>query len=138
MNDINTIRKVIAEKIENKVFSSEDIENYFQVFCEIGRTTEEFQEEIENWDRKIVFDLEEAGIYWISTCKGEITSGKTNPDNSDLTLKMEIENVIKIFTGELDPGVALLTGKLRVKGELPDAIKFGELMEIVAEEIEND
>ena len=138
MKNFDEIRRKLAKKIENKEFSSSDLEKYFLIFCEIGRRTEDFQEEIEDWNRVIAFDLEENGIYWIATKDGEVSTGRTQPEKPDLTLTLKIESVLKIFTGDLDPTVALLSGKLKVSGDLPDAMKFGELMEIVAEEIEYD
>jgi len=138
MADIDAIRKKITEKIESGEFSREDLENYFIIFCEIGRKSEDFQDEIEGWDRNIVFDLCEAGMFWISTVGGNVSTGIGGSKNVDLTLKMNIENVLKIFSGELDPGLAFMTGKLKLKGELPDALKFSELMEIVADEIESN
>jgi putative sterol carrier protein len=138
MAEISDLQNKISEKLEEGTFSGEDLEDYFQVFCEIGRNCDDFQEEIEDWNRTIVFDIDESGIYWISTKDGLIHSGTGKLEQVDLTLKLNIKNVLKIFSGDLDPGVAFMTGKLRLKGELPDALKFSELMEIVAEEIEYD
>jgi len=136
MTGIDDLQNKIAQKMEEGSFSGEDLRNYFQVFCEIGKNSEDFQDEIEDWNRTIVFDIEEAGIFWISTNASLISTGIGKPEQVDLTLKLSIKNVLKIFSGDLDPGVAFMTGKLKLKGELPDALKFSELMEIVAEEIE--
>jgi putative sterol carrier protein len=138
MTVIDNLKNIIAKKLEDGSFSGKDLGKYFQVFCEIGKNSEDFQDEIEDWNRTIVFDIEESGIFWISTNGNEIATGEGEPKQIDLTLKLNIKNVLKIFSGDLDPGVAFMTGKLKLKGELPDALKFSELMEIVAEEIEYD
>ena len=136
MENMKELRKELAQKINDGSLSPDDLNKYFLIFCEIGKDSDDFQEEIEDWERIISFDLGEAGIFWISTYGGEINTGKGDQEQVDLTLKLSLENVIKVFAGELDPGTAFMTGKLKLKGELPDAMKFNELMEIVAEEIE--
>ena len=136
MENMKELREELSQKIKEGSLSAYDLKNYFLIFCEIGKDSEDFQEEIENWERIISFDLGEAGIFWISTYGGEISTGTGDQEQVDLKLKLSLENVIKVFSGELDPGTAFMTGKLKLKGELPDAMKFNELMEIVAEEIE--
>ena len=138
MSDDMGLMQIIAEKIENEDFAIDDLEDYFRVFCFIGNSNEEFQEEIEGWNKKILFDLHESGHFWISIEAGKLSSGKGEIESSNLVLKIKPENVLKIFSDELDPGVAFMTGKLKLKGDLPDALKFAELMELVAEELEID
>lgn len=136
-DNIYEIKKYISNKIENETLSSKDLSRYFQLFAEIGKDSDEFQEEITYWNRVIVFNVENSGYYWISTKNGDITTGMGDQEQKDLTLTINIENVLKIFSGELDPGNAFIMGKLKLKGDLPDALKFGELMDIVADEIES-
>ena len=47
MAEISDLKNKISEKLEEGTFSGEDLEDYFQVFCEIGRNCDDFQEEIE-------------------------------------------------------------------------------------------
>jgi putative sterol carrier protein len=45
-------------------------------------------------------------------------------DNPDLTVKMSDENFVKFFRGELNSAMALMTGKIKVKGDMNLAQKL--------------
>jgi putative sterol carrier protein len=45
-------------------------------------------------------------------------------DNPDLTVKMSDENFVKLFKGELNSAMALMTGKVKLKGDMNLAQKL--------------
>lgn len=79
----------------------------------------------------IYFDLPgESGGDWSvkiddQTCK-VVNEKAVNPD---LTLHAKDQDILDIFTGRLDPSVALLFGKLRIDGDMRLAMKLVELFD---------
>lgn len=53
--------------------------------------------------------------------------GKLDP--ADLTLTAAASDILAIFTGKLDPGRALLFGKLRISGDMRLAMGLAELFD---------
>jgi putative sterol carrier protein len=45
-------------------------------------------------------------------------------DRPDLTVKMSDDNLVKLFRGELNPAIALMTGKVKIKGDMMLAQKL--------------
>lgn len=130
------LKRSLNEKIESGNFVVADIPDYLSVFCQFGNVLDELQEEVQGWNRQIYFDMPGAGRYWIAIDQGRFTTGSGESAEEDLVLTMDAVDAAQIFSGELDAESAFMSGKLKIRGDLPDAIKFNELLEIVAEEIE--
>ncbi|GAB3575697.1 SCP2 sterol-binding domain-containing protein [Spirosoma luteolum] len=47
---------------------------------------------------------------------------------ADCDLQVSIDNLIKLGTGDLNPMMAVMTGKLKVKGDMGIAMKMGQIM----------
>ncbi|CAH0389640.1 unnamed protein product [Bemisia tabaci] len=58
---------------------------------------------------------------------GQVGKGKS-PHSPDAVLSMEFKNFLALFGGKLKPATAVLTGKLRVMGNLQQARKLEPLM----------
>jgi len=53
----------------------------------------------------------------------------TNDDKpADCELHVSIDNLVKMGTGDLNPMMAVMTGKLKVKGDMGVAMKMGQIM----------
>lgn len=50
-------------------------------------------------------------------------------DNPDLTVKMSDENFVKFFKGELNSAMALMTGKIKLKGDMHLAQQLASLID---------
>jgi putative sterol carrier protein len=134
---INQKRKeTLTQKIQNGEFQAADFSDYFKVFCHLGNTLEDLQDEVEGWDRKIQIDLDGSGCYWISIEEGEFTTGEGKIEGTHLTLSAAADAAVKVFSGEQDGEAAFLSGALKINGDLPDAIKFHELLELVIDEVD--
>ena len=49
-------------------------------------------------------------------------------DSVDATLTIRGDHLAQVFSGQLDPQVAFVQGKLRVDGDVEKAIEFGTLL----------
>jgi len=130
------LKETLNKKIQNGEFQAGDFSDYFKVFCHLGNTVEDLQDEVEGWNRKIQIDMDGSGCYWISIDNGEFTTGEGIIDDAHLILSASAAATVKVFSGELDGEAAFLSGALKVSGDLPDAIRFHEMIELVIEEIE--
>ena len=55
--------------------------------------------------------------------------GKGDPPvKADCTLTMDSENFFKVFSGNMKPTMAYMTGKLKIGGDLNKAMKLEKLM----------
>ncbi|XP_022685780.1 hydroxysteroid dehydrogenase-like protein 2 isoform X2 [Varroa jacobsoni] len=68
--------------------------------------------------------------FWVDLKNGAGACGKGNPpkENPDVTLTMDKETFMKMFSGTLNPTNAFMAGKLSLKGDLPVAMKLNRLM----------
>ena len=54
---------------------------------------------------------------------------KTIPDDADTTLTLSLETMDKIISGDTDPNMAVLLGKLKVSGKMGVALKLASYLE---------
>lgn len=53
----------------------------------------------------------------------------SNEDKAaDCDLHVSIDNLVKMSTGDLNPMMAVMTGKLKIKGDMGTAMKMGQIM----------
>ena len=49
---------------------------------------------------------------------GELHVYEGVAEHADLTLKMSDKNLVKLFKGELNPAMAFMTGKIKLRGDM--------------------
>ena len=136
MND--ELKEKMLEKMEDGALTPEDIPDYMTLFVEVCNDNEEIQEEVEGWDRLFQMAIDGADDLWlkIADCKFSKGAGKTDGE-VDITLEMNADTAVGIFSGDIDATSAYLNKDLNVIGPLPDAVKFRTLTELVREELED-
>nr|WP_293836966.1 SCP2 sterol-binding domain-containing protein [uncultured Arsenicibacter sp.] len=73
---------------------------------------------------KVVTDQ---GVIYIDGNQTPVTV--SNEDKAaDCELHVSIDNLVKMGTGDLNPMMAVMTGKLKVKGDMGVAMKMGQIM----------
>ncbi|KAI7738193.1 hypothetical protein M8C21_021565 [Ambrosia artemisiifolia] len=63
-------------------------------------------------------------IYVVDLKKGEVTKGPYEGGKPDATFSFTDEDFYKIATGKMNPQIAFMRGKMKVKGSLSAAQKF--------------
>jgi putative sterol carrier protein len=77
-----------------------------------------------NATAKIVTDQ---GVVFIdATQSPALVSNDDKP--ADCDLQVSIDNLVKMGNGDLNPMMAVMTGKLKIKGDMGIAMKMGQVM----------
>lgn len=126
----------LRDKIQDDKFTAVDIPSYLTLFCQIGNNVEDIQQEVEDWDCHVALVFADLGSHWLTVSSGRFTCGSGPLDQADLRLSMTAIDATRIFAGREDSQSAFMSGALRVEGELPDAIKLRDVIEMVIEEID--
>ena len=76
------------------------------------------------------FDLsgDDGGSYHIVLEGGTGDAGAGAPDNPNPTISMSAADFVGLATGTLDPTMAFMTGKLKVRGDMALAMKLQNLL----------
>jgi putative sterol carrier protein len=131
------LKQRLNDKIQAGKFTAADIPPFLTLFCQLGNTIQELQDEVAGWDRRIALELAGLGSYWLVVSGGRFSRDQGRPEHPDLLLAMTADQAARIFAGRDDAQAAYMSGALKVTGELPDAIKLRDLIEMVIDEIEN-
>ncbi|MED6157770.1 sterol carrier protein 2 [Stylosanthes scabra] len=63
-------------------------------------------------------------IYTVDLKKGEVTKGPYKGGNPDATFSFKDDDFVEIVLGKLNPQLAFMSGKIKIKGSLSAAQKF--------------
>jgi putative sterol carrier protein len=130
------LKDMILDKIEEGSFGMEDFKDYFTVFTQISNNTEDIQDEVEGFDRTFLYKINGRPVAWLSIKDKRFEMGSGDIEGPDLTLDMSQEVAIGVFSGQVDPTAAYMSGNLKVDGAINDAIVLGNIMDLVHEEME--
>ncbi|MEL6180656.1 MAG: SCP2 sterol-binding domain-containing protein [Myxococcota bacterium] len=70
------------------------------------------------------FELGDAGTWHVSVEDGAMSLAEGAHDKPTTTIKMTGENFVKMSNGELSGQMAYMTGKMKIKGSIPMAMKM--------------
>lgn len=74
---------------------------------------------------KVKFDTDE-GVVFIDTT--QVPNIVANQDHdADCTLEISTKNALKMLEGDLNPMMAYMTGKLKIKGDMGVAMKMAQM-----------
>lgn len=74
------------------------------------------------------FDLDGEGPYQVEIADGVAKFYDKVEKKPNCTLQLTGENLMKLVRGELNPTMAFMTGKLKIKGDLSLAMKLQSLL----------
>ncbi|MHA2246189.1 MAG: SCP2 sterol-binding domain-containing protein [Candidatus Hodarchaeales archaeon] len=129
--------KEIQKKIADGTFSAADFQEFWLSFIEMAKDSDDVQDETENWDKKIQFDIGGSVDFWIKAENGQFSMGQGKIEDPDVSMIISEDDAIKMFAGQLDSTDAYLSGKLKIEGDLDDAQKFGSITQIIRDELED-
>jgi len=72
------------------------------------------------------FEIDGAGSWFVDVDDGNVTVSEDGGD-ADCTISASSETFMKIANGEQNPTVAYMSGKLKVKGDMGQAMKLQKL-----------
>jgi putative sterol carrier protein len=130
------LRDMILDKIEEGSFGMEDLKDYFAVLTQISNNTEDIQDEVEGFHRTFLYKINGTPVAWLSIKDKRFEMGSGDIEGPDITLDMSEELAIGMFSGQVDPTAAYMSGDLRVDGVINDAIVLRDILNLVAEEME--
>lgn len=70
---------------------------------------------------------EGGGIYWLKVADGQATSGEGKVESPTVSMKASAEDFVRITTGQLNPVTAVMSGKLRIRGDMVLATKLSSM-----------
>ena len=130
------LKDMILDKIEEGSFSTEDFKDYFTVLTQISNNTEDIQDEVEGFDRTFLYKIDGRPLAWLRIRDRRFEMGSDDVEGPDITLDMSEDVAVGIFSGQVDPTAAYMSGDLRVDGVINDAIVLRNILNLVHEEME--
>jgi putative sterol carrier protein len=130
------LKDMILDKIQEGSFGMEDLKDYFTVSTQISNNTEDIQDEVEGFDRTFLYKISGRPIAWLRIKDKTFEMGSDDIEGPDITLDMSEELAIGIFSGQVDPTAAYMSGDLRVDGAVNDAMVLRNMLNLVHEEME--
>ena len=77
---------------------------------------------------QFVLTGDDGGEYYLDITDGEIKTGKGKSDAAKLTITQSVADWRAINSGQLNPQMAFMSGKLKVSGDMSLAMKLGTIM----------
>jgi putative sterol carrier protein len=74
---------------------------------------------------KLKFVLDGQPIIIDGNCDNEVT---TEDQDADCTISTDVESLLKMRSGDLNPMMAVMTGKIKIKGDMGLAMKLQSLL----------
>lgn len=74
------------------------------------------------------FELSDQETHQVRLHHDQATYTEGSPEKADCTLICSQENFIKLVEGKLNPTTAMMTGKLKIKGNLSLAVKLQSIL----------
>lgn len=75
------------------------------------------------FDGSLKFDCGEDGVIVLAD-----NAATTDDRDTDCTIRITQDNLVKLLTGKLNPMTGVMTGKLKISGNMAVAMKLGELI----------
>ncbi len=107
------------------------VKDEFSKIVEAINSVEDARRLLQGWDRVLQFEIEGEEPFYLRVERGEVKLFDGKHDKPDLTFKGPEEVFYKMALGELDPTKAFMMKKYQIIGPLPEAIKFGRVLDVV-------
>ena len=91
----------------------------------LEQIVERMQQELEKkeFDGSLKFDCGDDGVVVLADGTASLEDRET-----DCTIRISQDNLVKLLTGKLNPMTGVMMGKLKVSGDMGVAMKLGQLL----------
>ena len=130
------LKERMQEKIEDGSLTVDDLLDFFTLFIQTANDSEDARDEVAGYDRAFQFVIRDYRNIWFTVRKQVFEMGLGELESPDITLEMDKQLLLSVFSGRKDPTAAYMCGELKVNGNLNDAVKFRTILEVVQDELE--
>lgn len=101
-----------------------------EAFAEINQRMQSDPSRLKGVNAKYAFDLtgDNGGQYHMNISDGTGDAGEGAPDSPNITITMKAEDFLQLYAGKMDPTMAFMSGKIKIKGDMGLAMKLQSLM----------
>jgi putative sterol carrier protein len=100
--------------------------------------SDDVKSEMSDWDRVIQFKTPGAKTCYLRVAGGKMSANAGMAEVADLTFETNsVEDLMGMLTGTMDGTQMYMSGKLRIDGQLSDAIKFGNIGQLLQKVLTN-
>lgn len=118
--------------------SPDDVLKVFEFFKQIAQENDDLKEEVEDMDITVQQNITDVDRkFWIKAQNGAIDYGEGDVDNPSFTFSCTMTVGAGMLFGEVDATSAYMAGDITVEGNLQDAMKFQEIIELAMESFED-
>ena len=99
-------------------------------FDQLPETVRNHPERVEGFAGTLVFKIkgEEGGDWTVDISDGEAVVRPGDSEDAGFSVKMKDTNFVKMMNGEISGATAFMTGKLKFKGDVAQAMKLRGLL----------
>jgi putative sterol carrier protein len=109
------------------------------LFAEAGNKSDEMKAELADWDRVLQFKAQGAEPCYLKIAGGKVSANKGQHEKPDLTFETNTsDDMMGMLSGAVDGTQLFMSGGLRIDGPLPDAIKFGNMGQLMQKYLTNE
>lgn len=87
-------------------------------------------ERLGNWKASVLLDIvgDGGGKWLVSVADGKMGVCRDGMESAETTITVGAADFQQIISGKMNPNMAFMTGKLKVKGAMGHAVKMGGLL----------
>lgn len=102
-----------------------------EIFSEINGRLQSDPSKAQGVNAAYQFDLsgDEGGQYHIVFKDGKGDAGPGAVDDPNITISMAAADMVDMVTGKLDPTMAFMSGKIKIKGDMGLAMKLQTILQ---------
>ena len=102
-----------------------------EIFTEINNRLQADPSKAANNNAAYQFDLtgDSGGQYHIVFKDGKGDAGSGAVENPNITISMAASDMVDMVTGKLDPTMAFMSGKIKIKGDMGLAMKLQTILQ---------
>jgi putative sterol carrier protein len=130
-----------AEELGPVEFLKRIGKNVFDILglmAEAANGSEDVRGEISGWDRVIQFKAPGTKTCRLVVAGGKLSAKLGETKKADVTFETNsVEDLMGMLTGAMDGTQMYMSGKLRIEGQLSDAIKFGTIGQLIQKVLTN-